>query len=81
MSFPQIYGSVIRHKSIEVEYNTVEGASLTQQFEGIEARVFQHEYDHLQKVLFIDHLNEKDKEINRKRLEKMIKKYGPGAAI
>ena len=81
LSFPQIYGEVVRHKEIEVEYNSVDGNLLTQKFVGIEARVFQHEYDHLQKVLFIDRLNDKDKEINRKRLEKMIKKYGPGGTI
>jgi hypothetical protein len=31
--------------------------------------------------LFIDRLDESDKKINQKRLEKVIKKYGPGAAL
>ena len=81
LSFPQIYGNVVRHKSIEVKFQSVEGVELNQNFEGLEARIFQHEFDHLQRTLFIDHLNDRDAEINRKRLDKMIKKYGPGGAI
>ena len=43
------------------------------------ARIFQHEYDHLDKVLFIDRLGDKDFAVNKKRLDKYVKKYGAGA--
>ena len=50
LSFPQINGDVNRSTSIEVEYQTETGEKFLQKFAGLEARVFQHEYDHLQKV-------------------------------
>jgi peptide deformylase len=78
LSFPQINGDVIRSKWIEVEYTTVSGDKVQKRFEGLAARIFQHEYDHLDKVLFIDRFGEKDKAMNSKRLEKYVKKYGPG---
>lgn len=81
LSFPQIYGHVVRHKSIDVQFQSVDGVELTQKFDGLEARVFQHEFDHLQRKLFVDHFDERDADLNRKRLEKMIKRYGPGGAI
>ena len=81
LSIPGIRALVPRYTAIEVTYTNIEGHAVHQQFDSFVARIFQHEYDHLQKVLFIDRLNDKDKEINRKRLEKMIKKYGPGGTI
>lgn len=78
LSFPQINGDVIRSTWIEVEYMTVSGEKVQKKFEGLAARIFQHEYDHLDKVLFIDRFGEKDKAMNLKRLEKYVKKYGPG---
>jgi len=50
LSFPQIYGKVVRHKWVEIEYQTVTGERLKQRLDGFPARVFQHEYDHLDKV-------------------------------
>jgi len=80
LSFPQIDGKVYRHTSIEVEYQTVTGEKIVKQFQDMPARIFQHEYDHLDQVLFIDRLVPEDKAINQKRLDKYVKKYGPGAA-
>jgi len=39
--------------------------------EGFNARIFQHEFDHLDKILFIDRFNEADKAENQKRLDKV----------
>ena len=78
LSFPQINGDVVRSVWIEVEYATTAGGIVQKRFEGMSARIFQHEYDHLDKILFIDRLDEKDRALNQKRLDKYIKKYGPG---
>jgi len=80
LSFPQIYGEVQRHDWISVKYQNLEGEHVDIKFEGKPSIIFQHEYDHLDQVLFIDRLEEKDKKINQKRLDKYVKKYGPGAA-
>lgn len=50
LSFPQIYGKVQRHKWIDVEYQTLDGTKVTVRLDGNPGRVFQHEYDHLDKV-------------------------------
>ncbi len=50
LSFPNIYGEVLRHIWIEVEYQDVRGMKNKKKFENEEAIIFQHEYDHLDKV-------------------------------
>lgn len=80
LSFPQIYGKVVRHKWVDIEYQNVKGDKLKQRLEGWTARVFQHEFDHLEKVLLVDRIAEEDRKLNDKRLEKMLKKYGAGGA-
>ena len=78
LSFPLINGKVERHIWIEVEYQALSGEKVLKRFDGFPARIFQHEYDHLEKVLFIDRLVPEDKTMNQKRLDKYVKKYGPG---
>jgi len=79
LSFPQINGEVTRPAWVEVQYQSLTGEKFKQRFKNFEARVFQHEFDHLQQVLFVDRFNDKDKGSNKKRLEKMVKKFGPDA--
>jgi len=81
LSFPIIYGKVHRATWIEVQYNTLAGDTVTERFEGVPARIFQHEYDHLDRTLFIDRLVEEDRLKMQRRLNKMVKKYGPGGAV
>lgn len=50
LSFPDIGGHVSRAVWIEVEYQDMEGVRKTVVLEGISAVIFQHEYDHLDKV-------------------------------
>jgi len=57
LSIPGFYGPVPRHQWIEIRYQELVGDELvnsTQRFEDFAARVIQHEYDHLNGVLFID---------------------------
>ncbi len=51
LSFPKIEGRVLRHEWIEVEYQNLQGESLQRQFNGSPAVIFQHEFDHLDKVI------------------------------
>lgn len=53
-SVPKTYGNVMRYKKIQCSYQTIEGEEINTKFEGIQARVFQHEYDHLDGVLYPD---------------------------
>lgn len=58
LSIPRIYGPVPRWHWVEMEYQILDGEKLikkTQRFDNFYARVVQHELDHLDGVLFIDH--------------------------
>jgi len=60
LSFPGVRIRVARPEAVEVRYQDVEGAPHVLRAGGWFARVIQHEYDHLQGVLFIDHLGTKE---------------------
>ncbi|PKL14085.1 MAG: peptide deformylase [Spirochaetae bacterium HGW-Spirochaetae-8] len=59
LSIPGMYYDIVRPLSITVQAQDVTGKTFTLQASGIFARVIQHEYDHLNGVLFIDRM-EKD---------------------
>ncbi len=56
LSVPGIRGLVPRYKTIEVEYFDRNGQLQTQQFTDFISRIFQHEIDHLNGVVFVDRL-------------------------
>lgn len=58
LSLPSIHGNVIRAKTIRVNAFTLDGQEINQDFSGYEARIIQHETDHLDGSLFIDRLKE-----------------------
>lgn len=61
LSFPGIYGQVVRPTGVTVEAQDLEGKSRRLQLEGWEARVFLHEFDHLDGILFIDRMSPADR--------------------
>jgi peptide deformylase len=58
LSVPGIRGRVPRYKTIEVEYTTPEGRLQRHVLEGFIARIFQHELDHLEGLVFLDRLQD-----------------------
>jgi peptide deformylase len=54
LSVPDVRGLVSRHQSIEVTYLTKHGELVHQELTGFIARIFQHELDHLDGILFPD---------------------------
>ncbi|MDL5057224.1 peptide deformylase [Geitlerinema calcuttense] len=54
LSIPKIRGLVPRYSEVEVEYTTPTGQIQQQILTGFVARIFQHEFDHLNGLLFID---------------------------
>lgn len=57
LTVPSLRGFVPRHTHIDVRYQNMEGEWLEQRFEGFLARIFQHEYDHLDGKVFIDRVD------------------------
>lgn len=58
LSIPGLYADVTRPEKITVQAWNERGRPFTLDAEGLLARVIQHEYDHLEGVLFIDRLSE-----------------------
>lgn len=54
LSVPGIRGLVPRYKAIEVEYTNRYGKLQTQKLTDFVARIFQHEYDHFEGLVFLD---------------------------
>lgn len=54
LSIPGIRGLVPRFQAIEVEYTTRDGQLHRQELTDFVARIFQHEYDHLDGIIFLD---------------------------
>ncbi len=61
LSIPGWLGEVNRHHSIEIKARTVTGKPIKMKVSGFLARVFQHENDHLDGILFVDHIKDPEK--------------------
>ncbi len=57
LSIPGVREEVTRPEVIELSFQDESGASFTHEFDGWLARVLQHEIDHLNGVLFVDHIS------------------------
>ena len=56
LSIPGIRGEVYRPEYVKIHYWTEQGEERTDVFESLAARIIQHEYDHIEGVLFTDYL-------------------------
>lgn len=57
LSIPKMYGLVKRSEVIEVKFQDLKGAEHRATLTGLRAIAFQHEMDHLEGVMFFDHLS------------------------
>lgn len=57
LSFPDLRAQIRRSEDIKVTYNTLDGETVTLETDGLLARAFQHEIDHLNGILFIDRIS------------------------
>ncbi|HNQ74325.1 MAG TPA: peptide deformylase [Verrucomicrobiota bacterium] len=69
LSFPELYGDVLRPESVLVKAWNAQGESFSFQCGGLLARAVQHEADHLNGILFIDRMDRKSKDDIREALE------------
>jgi peptide deformylase len=75
LSLPTFYEEVERPAKITVEYLDTQGKKQTLEADGLLATCIQHEIDHLNGVLFVDHLSRLKKNMIVKKLSK-LKKQG-----
>lgn len=81
LSFPALMLNVKRANSIAVSYQNKEGITVNEELHGFDARVFQHEFDHLQGVNFVDRVGKLKLDIALKKRNKYIKKNFPSAKL
>jgi peptide deformylase len=72
LSLPGIFAQVTRSEWVTLEAHDLEGKPVAITARGLRSRVFQHEIDHLDGVLFIDRLEP----VLRDRIKRRIKKEG-----
>jgi len=56
LSLPYYYGPLKRAERITVKYLNEKGETITETFEGFDAQIVMHEIDHLEGILFINHI-------------------------
>ena len=80
LSIPDQYADVDRPDRIRARWLDENGKSHEQDIDGMLAVCLQHEMDHLEGVLFIDHLSRLKRDMVLKKLAKMRKEQGKKAA-
>lgn len=73
LSIPHIRGDVERQKILKLKYFDADFNEHIVSFDGINARVIQHEYDHLEGILFLDKLKPLKKRMIKRKLEAIKK--------
>ena len=73
LSLPTQFAKVERPSYIEVTYQDENGKKMNKNFSGLEATCLQHEIDHLNGKLFVDHVSRLKKNRILKKLEKIKK--------
>jgi peptide deformylase len=68
LSIPKIRENVSRHEKLRISYYDENWSFHEETYEGYAARIIQHEYDHIEGILFTDHLNPLKKKLLQKRL-------------
>jgi peptide deformylase len=73
LSIPDIFGDVDRAERVVIETTTLEGERVQLEATDLKARAIQHEIDHLDGVLFIDHLSPLKRRMLMKKWQKSRK--------
>jgi peptide deformylase len=73
LSVPDVYAEVERPARIRARWQDLNGKVHEEEMDGLMATCLQHEIDHLEGVLFIDHLSRLKRQMALKKLEKIRK--------
>ena len=73
LSLPKQYAEIERSENIVLRYFNEKNEVIEEKKDGYEARVLQHEIDHLDGILFVDYLSSLKRNILIKKVKKLIK--------
>jgi len=72
LCLPEIAAEVKRSNRIELSYQTLSGEEVKKELTGYPARVIQHEFDHLQGILFIDRLSGSERAKIKRKIQDIL---------
>ncbi len=73
LSIPGVREDVERHPRVLIKYQDLNFDFHTEEYEGVKARIIQHEYDHIEGILFTDHLSSLKKTMLKGKLTDISK--------
>ena len=76
LSLPGIYGKIKRYRNCTVTAQDLDGNEFTETGEGLQARIYQHEYDHLEGRMIKDRLGAAAKIRAKRKLKQLEEEYG-----
>lgn len=72
LSIPEVREDVYRNEKITIEYLDENFIKKTETYDGLIARVIQHEYDHIEGILFTDKISSLKKTLIKKKLQNIM---------
>ena len=72
LSIPDVREDVYRNEKITIEFSDENFNTKTEIFDGLIARVIQHEYDHIEGILFTDKISSLKKQLIKKKLQNIM---------
>ena len=73
LSIPEVREDVLRKPKITIRYYDEDFVEHTESYHGMAARVIQHEYDHIEGILFTEYLSSLRKRVIKRRLSDIMK--------
>lgn len=71
LSYPDLWLNVKRPKYIIAEYQNSNGDTITAEMDGLVSRCFQHEYDHLLGICFVDKVSQMKLQLAMRKIRKL----------
>jgi peptide deformylase len=75
LSFPGLFFKVTRAEALVAKFIDSNAKECTIEFKGWNARIFQHEFDHLYGINYIDRVSKLKLDMAKKKQQKLLKKY------
>jgi peptide deformylase len=68
LSIPGVRADVMRQPKLKIHYYDTDWKEYTETYDGMAARIIQHEYDHIEGILFLDHISSMKKRLLKGKL-------------
>ena len=73
LSIPNVREDVSRNEKVRIRYFDIDWNEHEEEFDGLKARIIQHEYDHIEGILFTDHLTPFKRRMLKGKLQNISK--------